>query len=202
MSDDKNYDYHNGMVNSDMKDDQDHIGTDENLGANSNQGDQYSQKGPSDQYADQSTQGDAGATASSRSYHTASGPTSSITPTYTNEDSSNQTGLQKEDNSDQYREETSAELTAPVSAGRDNNNKSSMNQGDQGGAGVMSGRSVGFLAIGLSILSLFVLPIILGAAGIIIGFIARRQGSKTLGAWAIGIGVVSLIMGMFITPFF
>jgi hypothetical protein len=54
----------------------------------------------------------------------------------------------------------------------------------------------------LSILSLFFLPIILGAAGIILGFIARRKGALTLGAWAIGIGVVSIIVGTFILPFF
>jgi hypothetical protein len=67
---------------------------------------------------------------------------------------------------------------------------------------VTSGRGIGGLALALSILSLFVLPIVLGAAGIIIGFIARRRGATTLGAWAIGIGAVSIIVGMFVLPFF
>ncbi|WP_246945854.1 DUF4190 domain-containing protein [Bacillus pinisoli] len=67
---------------------------------------------------------------------------------------------------------------------------------------VTGGRGIGGLALALSILSLFVMPIILGAAGIIIGFIARRRGSTTLGAWAIGIGAVSIIVGMFVLPFF
>lgn len=67
---------------------------------------------------------------------------------------------------------------------------------------VTGGRGIGGLALALSILSLFVLPIILGAAGIIIGFIARRRGATALGAWAIGIGAVSIIVGMFILPFF
>jgi hypothetical protein len=67
---------------------------------------------------------------------------------------------------------------------------------------VTGGRGIAGLALALSILSLFVLPIVLGAAGIIIGFIARRRGATTLGAWAIGIGAVSIIVGMFILPFF
>jgi hypothetical protein len=67
---------------------------------------------------------------------------------------------------------------------------------------VTGGRGIAGLALALSILSLFVMPIILGAAGIIIGFIARRRGATTLGAWAIGIGAVSIIVGLFILPFF
>ena len=54
----------------------------------------------------------------------------------------------------------------------------------------------------LSIISLFVLPVLLGAAGIIVGYIARRRGAQGLGAWAMGIGVVSLVLGIFIIPFF
>ena len=46
------------------------------------------------------------------------------------------------------------------------------------------------------------LPVLLGIAGIIVGYIARRQGAAGLGAWAMGIGAVSLVLGIFITPFF
>ncbi len=67
---------------------------------------------------------------------------------------------------------------------------------------VSSGRGVGGLALALSVLSLFVLPVVLGAIGIIIGFIARRRGATKLGTWAIGIGAISIIVGMFILPFF
>jgi hypothetical protein len=64
------------------------------------------------------------------------------------------------------------------------------------------GRGMGGLALALSIISLFVLPVILGAAGIVIGFIARRRGARTLGAWAIGVGVASVVTALFIAPFF
>ncbi|QFT89866.1 hypothetical protein FIU87_14475 [Bacillus sp. THAF10] len=66
----------------------------------------------------------------------------------------------------------------------------------------MSGRGLGFLGLALSILSLFFLPIIMGAAGIIVGFIARKRGAAGLGAWAIGIGIVSIVVGIFVLPLF
>lgn len=93
-----------------------------------------------------------------------------------------------------YLEETSAEMAAPVSFGRGYN--ADRETDTQGGTGI------GFAAIILSILSLFVAPILFGAAGIVLGFIARRKGAQGLGSWAIGIGAVSIILGMFILPFF
>ncbi|OIJ16783.1 hypothetical protein BKP45_05670 [Anaerobacillus alkalidiazotrophicus] len=68
--------------------------------------------------------------------------------------------------------------------------------------GETEGRGVGAFAIVLSIISLFFLPVILGAAGIIVGFIARRNGATGLGNWAIGIGAVSIILTLFFSPFF
>jgi hypothetical protein len=61
---------------------------------------------------------------------------------------------------------------------------------------------MGYAAIALSILSLFVMPILFGAVGIVLGFMARRRGAEGLGAWAIGIGAISLVIGIFILPFF
>ncbi|MFC0558081.1 DUF4190 domain-containing protein [Halalkalibacter alkalisediminis] len=67
---------------------------------------------------------------------------------------------------------------------------------------VTAGRGVGTFAIVLSILSLFFLPILLGAAGIVVGFVSRRYGSTSLGNWAIGIGAISILMTVFFSPFF
>jgi hypothetical protein len=64
------------------------------------------------------------------------------------------------------------------------------------------GRAAGVIAIILSVLSLFIAPVLFGAAGIIVGFVARRQGAQTLGNWAIGIGIVSIIISLFFAPFF
>lgn len=100
-----------------------------------------------------------------------------------------------------YNTESAAEIAAPVYVNR-NNTKSDYKSEDVNQDGQTAGRGMGFLALAMSIISLFFLPVLLGAAGIIVGFIARRKGAKTIGAWAIGIGIVSLVLGIFITPFF
>ncbi|WP_231689617.1 DUF308 domain-containing protein [Bacillus sp. FJAT-27245] len=98
-----------------------------------------------------------------------------------------------------YQEETAAEIAAPVSV-RQNR------EGQRAGGREMdrdtAGGMLGFAALVSAILSLFVMPVILGAAGIIIGFLAMRRGATKSGGWAIGIGAISLIIGIFITPFF
>ncbi len=99
-----------------------------------------------------------------------------------------------------YETEASAEIAAPVNMGRTyaTTDRRDTDQGERVG----EGRGIGYLALALSIISLFILPVILGAAGIIVGFIARRRGALGTGAWAIGIGAVSIILGIFIMPFF
>lgn len=64
------------------------------------------------------------------------------------------------------------------------------------------GAGLGITALVLSILSLLFWPVVLGAAGIITGFFAYRRGAVGLGMWSMGIGAVSIIIALFITPFF
>jgi len=99
--------------------------------------------------------------------------------------------------SSQYREENAAEIAAPVPLIR---RKEQTGQSQK--ATAAAGTGLGTLALVLSILSLFVLPILFGAAGIVLGFVARRKGATGLGAWAIGIGAISIVIGIFILPFF
>jgi hypothetical protein len=92
-----------------------------------------------------------------------------------------------------YQEETSAELAEPLTLrGRDV-------QDNETKAG--SGTGIGLAALALSIISLFVFPVLCGIAGIILGFVARRRGASS-GTWAITIGAISLVLGLFILPFF
>ncbi|CAM3107470.1 DUF4190 domain-containing protein [Sporolactobacillus spathodeae] len=63
------------------------------------------------------------------------------------------------------------------------------------------GKGIGWLALVLSVAALFFLPIVLGIAGIIIGFLALRQGARTLGGWAIGIGLVAMLIQL-LSPLF
>lgn len=106
---------------------------------------------------------------------------------------------------DDYREETAAEVapgvTRPFVGTTPAEEREEVEEAnfDQEGA---AGRGVGTFALVLAILSLFFLPIILGAGGIIIGFVARRNGANALGNWAIGIGAISIILTVFFAPFF
>ena len=95
----------------------------------------------------------------------------------------------------EFREETAAEIAAPISFGR-RRGYDDLRGKAEGGTGT------GYVALALSIISLFVLPILFGAVGIVLGFIARRRGAEGLGAWAIGVGAVSIVLGIFILPFF
>lgn len=103
-----------------------------------------------------------------------------------------------------FLEESAAEVTPRLGGfDRDTVNISPENERPENvteeGTG---GRTMGAIALALSILSLFFLPVLMGAAGIIVGFIARRRGANGLGNWAIGIGAVSMIIALFIAPFF
>jgi hypothetical protein len=97
-----------------------------------------------------------------------------------------------------YIEETSAEIAAPTTLNR----TFTPNRTRTDSETATAGKGIGYAALALSILSLFVLPILFGAVGIILGFVARRRGAEGLGSWAIGIGAISIIVGMFILPFF
>lgn len=100
---------------------------------------------------------------------------------------------------DKHDEETSAELAVPANDVRDYGRPHE--HADDAGR-TAAGRTTGYIALALSIIGLFILPVILGAAGIIVGFVARRRGTRSLGNWAIGIGIVAVLVGLFITPFY
>ncbi len=98
-----------------------------------------------------------------------------------------------------YREETAAEMTVP----RMNRVNRTFDDNDNRTNGVaFGGTFIGIIALVLSILSLFTMPFLFGIIGIIGGFYSRSRGAKSLGSWAIGIGAVSIIVGIFILPFF
>jgi len=92
-----------------------------------------------------------------------------------------------------YQEETAAEIAAPAAP--------AIRRRGSDEESTTGGRGLAYSALALSILSLFILPVLFGAAGIVLGFMARRRGSA-LGSWAIGIGVISILVGIFILPFF
>ncbi|WP_100406790.1 DUF4190 domain-containing protein [Bacillus solitudinis] len=113
----------------------------------------------------------------------------------------------EEVNSDEaaFQEETAAEYASvnglnaarPFDTQVEERETSAMNEDN-----VTAGRGIGTFSLVLSILSLFFLPVLLGAAGIVVGFVSRRYGATALGNWAIGIGAISILMTVFFSPFF
>ncbi|PLS15216.1 hypothetical protein CVD28_23085 [Bacillus sp. M6-12] len=95
-----------------------------------------------------------------------------------------------------YYEETAAEFSAPVMGRRAGRGEAAGNEDRE------AGRAFGLSALALSILAMFILPLLFGAAGIVLGFLARRRGADSLGAWAIGLGIVAIVIGLIIAPFF
>lgn len=61
---------------------------------------------------------------------------------------------------------------------------------------------IGWTALALSFISLFVWPQILGPAGAVIGAFAWYRGSRTLGIWSIVIGLISLLSYFVLIPLY
>ncbi|MDN4074775.1 MULTISPECIES: DUF308 domain-containing protein [Fictibacillus] len=109
-----------------------------------------------------------------------------------------------------YREEMAADVV-PITSGaalpeydrpRDERERTARERHEERDGGGQAGRVIGMFSVILSVLSLFILPVLFGAAGIIGGFIAARRGATTSGYWAIGIGIASIVIGLLFAPFF
>ncbi|MGE5703677.1 MAG: DUF456 domain-containing protein, partial [Clostridia bacterium] len=64
-----------------------------------------------------------------------------------------------------------------------------------------TGTGLGMTAIGLSILSLFILPYLTAPVGIVLGYMAFRRNTRTLGLWSMIIGALSLIGALVVYPY-
>lgn len=98
-----------------------------------------------------------------------------------------------------YREETAAEVAPNMGrVHRDDQVQrvERMEEKEEGSTGL------GWTALVLSIISLFVFPVLLGTVGIITGFMAFRRNSRALGAWAMIIGAFSILISLFLAPLF
>lgn len=67
--------------------------------------------------------------------------------------------------------------------------------------GFNPGTLYGWGSIILAAISFFTWPVILGAASIVFGFVARSRGTNTLGIIGIIAGILSLISAFFFIPF-
>lgn len=101
---------------------------------------------------------------------------------------------------DRFREETAAEV-APLERERRSERAKPIAEDQPENRQIDTKSSIGIFALVLSILSLLIMPIILGAAGIIAGIYARSRDAKTMGNWAIALGAISMIASIFLSPY-
>ncbi|WP_054949385.1 DUF308 domain-containing protein [Numidum massiliense] len=64
------------------------------------------------------------------------------------------------------------------------------------------GNGLGVTGLILSLVSIFIYPIIFAPAGMIVGYFAFRSGARTSGMWAIAISALALLMAVWILPAF
>lgn len=98
-------------------------------------------------------------------------------------------------NNHNYHEETAAEMAVPYDVGNTGVNRTESTE-------KVGGKGLGYTALAFAILSLFFAPLLWGTVGIVLGFMAIRKGRVSLGSWAIGISAFSMIVRLFIFPFF
>lgn len=122
------------------------------------------------------------------------------------ENNNNHVDPEKRENND-FHEETAAEYTPNpgLAGGRQQTEVTSdrareLEESDTEDEAV-AGKGIGTLALALSIVSLFFLPIIMAAAGLVLGFVSVNRNAKGLGYTAIAISAFSIIMSVFFAPF-
>lgn len=63
-------------------------------------------------------------------------------------------------------------------------------------------RVVGWTALVLSVVAMFYYPLLFGAAGVLFGVMAFAGGSRALGGWATGLGLLAVLAHFFIVPYY
>jgi hypothetical protein len=86
--------------------------------------------------------------------------------------------------------EAASELAEPV---RRNNWGERRKEGESGG------RTMGIIALVLSLISFFLLPFLFGSVGIILGVFAAARGSR-IGWWALALSIIAIALSMIIRP--
>ncbi|MGD8192250.1 DUF456 domain-containing protein [Brevibacillus ginsengisoli] len=61
---------------------------------------------------------------------------------------------------------------------------------------------LGMVGLGLSLLSLFMLPYLLAPIGIVLGYLAMRRNATTLGTWAMIVGAIAILGALIVYPYF
>lgn len=93
--------------------------------------------------------------------------------------------------------EASAEIAEPVPARRVASEIDTDEDSRENGAS-----GIGMTGLGLSILSLFLMPYLIAPIGMVLGYLAYRRNSRALGAWAMIIGAFAILGALLIYPYY
>ncbi|HEY2494944.1 MAG TPA: hypothetical protein VGI33_18800 [Paenibacillus sp.] len=96
-----------------------------------------------------------------------------------------------------HEEEYAAEVAPPV-RGRDPRSVDGAVDED---VDSKTGSMAGYIGLALGIASLFMWSIVLGPVAAVTGLYAYSQGSKTTGAWSMGLGILATISYFVLIPF-
>lgn len=92
--------------------------------------------------------------------------------------------------------EAAAEIAEPIPARRSSRAIDEADNRENGASGI------GMTGLGLSILSLFLMPYLVAPIGMVLGFLAYRRNSRALGAWAMIIGAIAILGALVIYPYY
>ncbi|WP_211745469.1 hypothetical protein [Paenibacillus sp. Marseille-Q4541] len=100
----------------------------------------------------------------------------------------------------EHKEEYAAELTSPLAGMFVAEEPEARAEVESETENLVSMR-IGYLALAISLISLFVWSFVLGTIGIVLGYYAFADGRRTTGGWAVGIGIASLVSYSFLVLF-
>ncbi|MGG1663411.1 DUF456 domain-containing protein [Brevibacillus sp. NRS-1366] len=92
--------------------------------------------------------------------------------------------------------EASAEIAEPIPARRSSRAVDNEDGRENGASGI------GMTGLGLSILSLFLMPYLVAPIGMVLGYLAYRRNSRALGTWAMIIGAIAILGALVIYPYY
>ncbi|QOS99135.1 hypothetical protein JNUCC42_22600 [Brevibacterium sp. JNUCC-42] len=102
--------------------------------------------------------------------------------------------------------ETAAEIAEPYRPTRlrdgDESSLRATRRAEENSGTLVQGSGIGMVGLGSSILSLFLLPYVLGPLGIVLGFLAFRREARSLGTWAMVIGALAFVGALLIYPYY
>lgn len=95
-----------------------------------------------------------------------------------------------------HHEEYASEVAPPARTDVHSRKESYSNVDEHSG-----GHVIGYVGLVLGIAALFMWSVILGPVAAVVGYYAYSQGSKTLGAWTMGLGILATISYFILIPF-